>query len=108
MFADGQANNVVLTWFIRAAGILGLFVGFGLILRIFGVIGDVIPFVGSLIAFGTGLISFVLALAVGALVIAIGWFSVRPLLSLGLIVGVAAIVWAYSKYGRKKPTVPAA
>jgi hypothetical protein len=75
-----------------------------LILRIFSVIGDVIPFVGSLIAFGTGLISFVMALAVGAIVIAIGWFAVRPLLSLGLIVGVAAILWVYSKYGRKKIT----
>lgn len=104
MFADSQANNAVLTWVIRAAGILALFVGFGLILRIFSVIGDVIPFVGSLIAFGTGLISFVMALAVGAIVIAIGWFAVRPLLSLGLIVGLAAILWVYSKYGRKKIT----
>ena len=108
MFADSQADNSALTWVIRAAGVLGLFVGFGLILRIFSVIGDVIPFVGSLIAFGTGLISFVMALALGAIVVAIGWFSVRPLLSLGLIVGVTAIVWAYSKYGRKKPIVPAA
>ena len=108
MFADSQANNAVLTWVIRAAGTVGLFVGFGLILRIFSVIGDVIPFVGSLIAFGTGLISFVMALAVGAIVIAIGWFAVRPLLSLGLIAVVGAIIWAYSKYGRKKPTLPAA
>lgn len=108
MFADSQANNAVLTWVIRAAGTVGLFVGFGLILRIFSVIGDVIPFVGSLIAFGTGLISFVMALAVGAIVIAIGWFAVRPLLSLGLIAVVGAIVWAYAKYGRKKPTLPAA
>ena len=107
MFADSQANNTVLTWVIRAAGTVGLFVGFGLILRIFSVIGDVIPFVGSLIAFGTGLISFVMALAVGAIVIAIGWFAVRPLLSLGLIAVVGAVIWAYSKYGRKKPTLPA-
>ena len=108
MFADSQANNALLTWVIRAAGTFGLFVGFGLILRIFSVIGDVIPFVGSLIAFGTGLTSFVMAVAVGAIVIAIGWFAVRPLLSLGLIAVVGAIIWAYSKYGRKKPTVPAA
>ncbi|MGL3606541.1 TMEM43 family protein [Rhizobium sp. G187] len=108
MFADSQAENVVLTWAIRLAGIFALFVGFALILRIFSVIGDVIPFVGSLIAFGTGLVSFVMALAVGVTVIAIGWFAVRPLLSIGLIVVVAAVVWAYSKYGRKKPVAPAA
>jgi len=108
MFADSQANNAGFTWAIRVAGILGLFVGFGLILRIFSVIGDIIPFVGSLIAFGTGLISFVMALAVGAIVIAIGWFAVRPLLSLALIVGIAGIVLAYLRYGRRTPTEPAA
>jgi hypothetical protein len=108
MFADSQASNVVLTWIIRFAGILGLFVAFALVLRIFSVIGDVVPFVGSMIAFGTGLISFIMALAVGVTVIAIGWFAVRPLLSIGLLVGVAALIWAYSKYGRKQPTIPAA
>ncbi len=108
MFADSQTENVILTWVIRAAGILGLFVGFALILRIFSVIGDVIPFVGTLIGFGTGLISFVLAIAVGATVIAIGWFAVRPLLSIGLIVGVVAIIWAYSRYVRKQTAQPAA
>lgn len=107
MFADSQANNVILTWIIRVAGIFGLFVGFALIFKIFSVIGDVIPFVGSLIAFGTGLISFVLALSLGVTVIAIGWFAVRPLLSIGLLVVVAGIVWAYTKYGRKKPVAPA-
>ncbi len=102
MFADSQAENVLITWLIRAAGILGLFIGFAAILNIFSVIGDVIPFIGSLIAFGTGLISFVMALAVGTVVIAIGWFAVRPLLSIGLIAAVAVIVWAYTKYRTKK------
>lgn len=108
MFADGQAANVMWTWLLRAAGIFGLFVGFTLVLRIFSVVGDVIPFIGSLIAFGTGVISFVLALVVGGIVIAIAWFVVRPLLSIGLIVAAAALIWAYSKYVRKQPTVPAA
>lgn len=107
MFADSQAENVVLTWVIRVAGIVGLFVAFALIFRIFSVIGDVVPFIGSLIGFGTGLISFVLALAIGVTVIAIGWFAVRPLLSIGLIVGVAALVFAYTKYVRKQPSAPA-
>lgn len=108
MFADSQAENVILTWVIRVAGIFGLFIGFVLIFRIFGIIGDVIPFIGSLIGFGTGLISFVLAIVVGVTVIAIGWFAVRPLLSIGLIAGVAAIIFAYTRYVRKKSAAPAA
>lgn len=108
MFADSQTENVILTWVIRVAGIFGLFIGFVLIFRIFGIIGDVIPFIGSLIGFGTGLISFVLAIVVGVTVIAIGWFAVRPLLSIGLIAGVAAIIFAYTRYVRKKSAAPAA
>jgi hypothetical protein len=108
MFATGQSENVTLTWLIRAGGFVALFVGFLMIFKIFSVLGDVIPFIGSLIAFGTGIISFVLALAIGAVVIAIGWFVARPLLSIGILVISAAIIFGYLKYGRKKAPAPAA
>jgi hypothetical protein len=108
MFADSQTENVILTWVIRVAGIFGLFIGFALIFRIFGVIGDVIPFIGSLIGFGTGLISFLLAIVVGVTVIAVGWFAARPLLSIALMAGVAAVVFAFTRYVRKQSAAPQA
>jgi hypothetical protein len=107
MFASEQADNTTLTWLIRAGGIVALFIGFILIFKILSVLGDVIPIVGSIIGFTTGLVAFVLALAVGGTVIAIGWFFVRPLLSIGVILGAAAIVLAYFKFGRKKAAAEA-
>lgn len=107
MFASGQADNTTLTWLIRAGGIVALFVGFILIFKIFSVLGDVIPIFGSMVGFTTGLVAFVLALAIGVTVIAIGWFFVRPLLSIGVIIGAAAIVFAYIKFGRKKAAAEA-
>ena len=107
MFASGQADNTTLTWLIRAGGIVALFVGFILIFKIFSVLGDVIPIFGSMVGFTTGLVAFVLALAIGVTVIAIGWFFVRPLLSIGVIIGAAAVMFAYFKFGRKKAATPA-
>jgi hypothetical protein len=107
MFASEQADNTTLTWLIRAGGIVTLFIGFILIFKILSVLGDIIPIVGSIIGFTTGLVAFVLALAVGGTVIAIGWFFVRPLLSVGLIIGAAAIVLVYFKFGRKNAAAEA-
>lgn len=95
MFEQAQTENTIITWVIRAAGLIGLFIGFQLFFGLFGAIGDVIPFIGSLVRGGTALIALVLTLIVGPVTIAIGWFAYRPLLSLAIIgggVALAAIV----------------
>lgn len=85
MFEDAQTENTIITWIIRVAGLIGIFIGFQLFLGLFGVIGDVIPFIGSLLRTGTGLIALVLTLIIGPTVIAIGWIAYRPLLAFAVI-----------------------
>jgi len=90
MFEDAQTENTIITWIIRVAGLIGIFIGFQLFFGLFGVIGDVIPFIGSLVRAGTGLIALVLTLIIGPIVIAIGWIAYRPLLAFAVIgVGIA-------------------
>lgn len=101
MFAKAQADNTLLTWALRAGGLLAMFVGFAAMLRIFSVLGDIIPFVGTLIGYGTGLVAFVATVTLGTVVIAVGWFSARPLVSVGLI-ALAAMVVAVVVYLRRK------
>jgi len=102
MFDDAQSENTVVTWIIRAVGLLFLAIGFALAMGPIGVIADVIPFLGSIIRMGTGLIAFVLAIAVGTVVIAIAWFWYRPLLALAILVAGFGIAWALSRWGRAK------
>lgn len=102
MFADAEAENTIITWVIRVAGIIGLFIGFFLLLAPLGVMGDVIPFIGRLIRFGTGLIAFILALLVGGGVIAIAWFWYRPLLSLAIFGGAVLIAFGLSYIGKAR------
>ena len=87
MFQQAQTENTIITWVIRVAGLLGIFIGFQLFFGLFGVVGDIIPFVGSLVRGGTAVIALVLTLIVGPVTIAIGWFAYRPLLALAIVGG---------------------
>ncbi|SIQ74941.1 Protein of unknown function [Rhizobium sp. RU20A] len=100
MFASAESENTIITWLVRFAGLVGLYIGFSLTLSILGVIADVIPFVGSIVRFGTGLIAFALTLIIGPTVIALAWFAYRPLLSIGLIAGGAALAFIIMRLRR--------
>lgn len=93
MFQRAQDDNTMITWIIRVAGLIGIFIGFQLFFGLFGVIGDLIPFIGSIVRGGTAIIALILTLIIGPVTIAIGWFAYRPLLALAIIgVGVAIAV----------------
>lgn len=87
MFEKAQADNTMITWIIRVAGLIGIFIGFQLFFGLFGVIGDLIPFIGSIMRGGTAIIALVLTLIIGPVTIAVGWFAYRPLLAIGIIAG---------------------
>ncbi|TIT06749.1 MAG: hypothetical protein E5W86_29305, partial [Mesorhizobium sp.] len=85
MFAEAVSANTLITWLLRAGGLILLTIGFALLLGPIGVIFDVIPFLGSLARLGTGIIAFVLAILVGTTTIAIAWFWYRPVLTAAIL-----------------------
>jgi Transmembrane protein 43 len=108
MFATAKKNNEILTWVLRAAFLLLLFVGFKAILGIAGVMADVLPFMGSIVRFGTSIVALILALAVGSLTIAIAWFAFRPLISAAVISVAALVAIAATKLAPKKNSLAVA
>lgn len=102
MFADAISGNKVLTWILRAVGLVLLMVGFSLMMGPIGVIADVIPFLGNIVRMGTGALAFVLAVVVGTVTIAVAWFWYRPLLSIALIVAGLAITWLVGYLGKRR------
>jgi hypothetical protein len=85
MFDAAQSENTLITWLVRGGGLLGMFIGFAMMLSILGIIADVIPFVGSIVGFGTSVIAVILTLILGPLVIAIAWIAYRPVLAIAII-----------------------
>ncbi|MER9580654.1 TMEM43 family protein [Mesorhizobium sp. M0276] len=107
MFAEAVSANTLITWLLRAAGLLLLTIGFALFLSPIGVILDVIPFLGSIARMGTGIIAFFLAILVGTTTIAIAWFWYRPVLAAGILVaGVIAAAGVYYLGRSRKPAEP--
>ncbi|MGD0641234.1 MAG: TMEM43 family protein [Roseiarcus sp.] len=85
MFKQAERENAILTWAVRGGALVAMWIGFALVLAPLSVLASVIPVLGSIVGAGAGLISFVLTLAVGPLMIAIAWFTVRPLMSIGIV-----------------------
>lgn len=100
MFASAQAENRLLKWILRAAGLLFLFVGFTLVLAPIAVVADVLPPVGGLVRMGTGLIAFLLTIVVGALTVAVAWFWHRPLMAIAVIAIGAVMALGVAWLGR--------
>jgi hypothetical protein len=108
MFADAQDTNTMITWLVRAGGLILMFVGFAATLKILSVVGDLIPFVGTVIGYGTGLFSLVATLCLGSIVIAFGWFAARPLMSVAILAVAALIIGGIAYAKRKSATAAAA
>lgn len=92
MFQSAQSANSAMTWFLRIAGLVMMYVGLSCVLRPLSVLMDVIPFLGDLIGAGISLISFLIALPCTLVTIAVAWIYYRPLLGIGLLVVAAALI----------------
>jgi len=102
MFAEAKTANTVVTWLLRAAGILLLALGFGLFFAPLGVVLDVIPLLGGFARLGTGLAAVLLAVLVGAATIGIAWFWYRPLLALGIVAAGVVVAVLGARLGRPR------
>ena len=103
MFQSAESENNIITWLVRVAGLIGLFISFKLMFGLLPILGDLIPFIGTVIGFGTSIAAFVLTLLIGPVVIAIAWFAYRPLLAIGIIAGGILLALAVSRLRRKAP-----
>jgi Transmembrane protein 43 len=107
MFETAQTENVVLTWVVRALGLVFMFIGFKLAFSLLDAIAKYIPGLGGLVSAGTSLIAFAFTALIGSLAIAAGWIVYRPILGIGiLLVGVlAAAAASYAGRGKKAVAV---
>ena len=104
MFNAALEENSMLTWLLRAGGLIALFIGFNLFLRPLAVFGDVLPLLGSVLSAGIGIIALCLALFCGLLVIGAAWFFYRPLLGGLLLFGAVAVLLGIRRLAKRAKT----
>ncbi|MDX2205695.1 MAG: TMEM43 family protein [Hyphomicrobiaceae bacterium] len=110
IFADAQRENRILTWMLRAVGLLVMFIGFTLLAGPIVAIGDIVPFIGDLLGLGAMFIAMILTALAGPAVIAIAWLWHRPIVSIvSIALGLAAafLVKRYAPERKRKAASPA-
>lgn len=102
MFKQAERENMILTWVLRAVGILLMWFGAFFVLRPLVVVADVVPLIGSVLGAGAGLVALGFAMFAAGIVIAFAWLWYRPLVALlALAIGVAAGVALHRMAARR-------
>ena len=96
-----KEENKFLKWILRLIGTLLIVFGFAAILKPISAITSFIPIIGSIVGGAVALVSLVLGLALSLIIIAIAWIRFRPLLGIGLLIIVAALVTLLIIRGKK-------
>ena len=103
MYEDAHKANSLMTWGLRAVGLILIYAGFMMIFKPISVMADIIPFFGNLAEMGLGLISGILTIMLGFTVIAIAWLAVRPWVAYTLLAIVGGLaVLAIMKFATSK------
>ncbi|WP_207540191.1 TMEM43 family protein [Sabulicella rubraurantiaca] len=108
MIQAAEQFNQILTWILRAAGLVVMFLGFMLIFGPLSVFASVIPPLGALVGFAAGLAALLLTALFGPLVIAVAWFAYRPLVG-GLVLALGlAITFGVARLLKRRASAKAA
>lgn len=101
LFLLAQRDNAVITWLVRFAGFLVMFMGLKTVSQPLEVVLDRIPlvgrFAGDLMGGATGIVTCIVAAALSILTIAIAWFAYRPLLTFVLLAIVGGLGYIMKK-----------
>jgi transmembrane protein TMEM43 len=102
MFKTAEKSNKNLTWILRAAGFLLMFIGLYLIFNPLAVVADVLPIFGSLLRAGVAGFVGLVASALSLVTISVAWLTYRPLLGIALLVLAAASMWGLLRLSVQK------
>jgi hypothetical protein len=105
MFEKAKQDNTAMTWGLRLLGLTLMLFGFLLIFKPLVVMGRPVPIIGPMVSLGTGMLAFVLALSSSLSVIAVSWLFYRPILGLGLMIGVIALMSSGWVFAKKKKSI---
>jgi len=101
MFQSAHDENALLTWILRAVGVVLVIVGLRAMLGLLPTLLKVIPFLSGVVDVGITLICLVFGLSWSLVIISIAWLFYRPIIGVPLVV-VAILFMVYLKSLAKK------
>ena len=102
MFKHGEEENRLLTWILRAVGVVAMFLGFRIAMSLIEVLADVVPLFGAIVGAGASLVAFFCTLVLAPLIIAIAWLFYRPLVAIVVLIVGAALAYGAHALARRR------
>ena len=93
MFKHGEEENRLLTWILRAVGVVADVFGVPIAMTLIEVLADVVPLFGAIVGAGASLVAFFCTLVLAPLIVAIAWLFYRPLVAVVVLVVGAALAY---------------
>ncbi|HLH11822.1 MAG TPA: TMEM43 family protein [Methylovirgula sp.] len=107
LFAEKKQEERILTWVLRAAGFLVMFIAFALIAAPVATLFAIVPFLEGIARAGTFLVALTFAVPLTLVTIAVAWAAHRPIVG-GLLLAAAIVsLILFARLHRPKPA-PAA
>ncbi|WPJ97389.1 TMEM43 family protein [Coraliomargarita algicola] len=100
MIQVAQDNNKIMTWALRAGGLLLMFIGFNLLMGPLSVLADVVPFIGNIVGIGTAIVAMMLTAIAGLITIAVAWIVFRPVLAISLLLISGGVIYMIFKQAK--------
>ncbi|MCZ8183722.1 MAG: TMEM43 family protein [Beijerinckiaceae bacterium] len=107
MFETAQQDNVILTWILRAVGLLVMFIGFSSLFAPVTLLASYVPLLGSLVSGAVGLVAAAATAILGPAVIAVAWFAYRPLVSIVVLAIGFGLAFGFRKLRQRRQAVAA-
>jgi len=102
MIAEEKKSESMLTWILRGAGALMIFIGICAFLGPIATFGAVIPFLGAIMRGAIAGIAFVITVPLTLVVIAVAWFAFRPVMSGGILLVAALSLYGLGRWHRSR------
>lgn len=100
-----KQSNMLLTFGLRFAGFLAMYIGLQLLVNPIIAIARFVPFLSEIVEFISSFILGSIALVLSLLTIAIAWFMYRPLLTIALLIIIGLIIYQVRQYIQNKKSV---
>lgn len=97
LFEAAQDRNRLMTWGLRLAGFVVMFLGFRMLFGTLRVLAAVVPALGRLVGGAISLLAGILAGVISLITIGIAWLFYRPLLGVGLLIAAGALLFGLKR-----------
>eukprot|EP00164_Ancoracysta_twista_P001282 GFYU01001681.1.p1 GENE.GFYU01001681.1~~GFYU01001681.1.p1 ORF type:complete len:421 (-),score=78.34 GFYU01001681.1:374-1537(-) len=102
MVASARSEESLMTWGLRGAGFLMMWLGLVMVMSPLTTTVEIIPLLGDMINLGVGVSTFLVAAVCTLTTVAVSWMYNRPMIALGIAMFAGLVMMGSVRLGKQK------